>query len=115
MISFACKEIELKDLIKCSFDLNKTDYVVFDFMMKEEKEFSINEVAEILKFERSSVQKAIQTLVSRDLIFRRQINLEQGGYKFVYSINDKENIKKRIEQIINGWHKKVKEAISSWG
>ncbi|MBU1201998.1 MAG: hypothetical protein KJ583_04915 [Nanoarchaeota archaeon] len=115
MISFACKKIELKDLIKCSFDLNKTDYVVFNFLMKKNKEFSVEKIAKALVFERSSVQKAIQKLVFRNLVLRRQVNLEQGGYKFFYSINDREEIKRRIQEIIDGWHRKVKEAIKDWG
>lgn len=114
MISFACKEIEIKDLIKCSFDLSKTDYVIFEFLIRSEGDFSVRQLAEKLDFERSSVQKSIKDLTKRNLVIRRQLNLDQGGYKFYYSINNKDDIKKRIENIIDGWHKKVKDAISSW-
>ncbi len=115
MISFACREIELKDLIKCSFDMTKTDYTVFEFLMRNDKSFSISNIASKLRLERSSVQKAIQNLVLRELIERRQLNLDQGGYKFYYSVRNKDEIKARIDEIIDGWHKKVKEAIKKWG
>ncbi|MFC2136104.1 helix-turn-helix domain-containing protein [Bacteroidota bacterium] len=114
MISFACKDIDIKDLIKCSFDLNKTDYTLFIFLMQNEKQYSIEELSNKLKLERSSVQKAIKNLVFRKLVERKQINLDKGGYQFYYNINKKEEIKTRIEEIIDGWHRKVKEEISKW-
>ncbi|MFH1590192.1 MAG: helix-turn-helix domain-containing protein [archaeon] len=114
MISFACKDIELSELIRCSFNLNKTDYTVFDFFIKNNKEFSVSEVSKKLKLERSSVQKAIKNLVERNLVQRWQINLMKGGYSFLYSIKDKEKVKEDIITIIDSWHKKVKEAINNW-
>lgn len=114
MISFACKDIELSELIRCSFDLNKTDYTVLDFLIKNEKEFSVNEISKALKLERSSVQKAIKNLVEKNLVQRWQVNLTKGGYSFIYSIKNKEQIKEDIITIIDGWHKKVKEEIKKF-
>ena len=114
MISFACKEISLQEIITCSFELNKTDYKVFDFLMRNEGAFLINYIADKLELERSGVQKAIQRLVDKSLVERKQINLQKGGYKFYYSIKDKEEIKRRVEEIIDGWHHKVKEEIKKW-
>jgi len=115
MISFACKDILLEDLIKCSFDLTKTDYSVFMFLIENPGEFPVGDLGKIMKLERSTVQKAIKTLVARNLVARRQVNLGGGGYQFYYSVKDKEKIKKRINIIIDGWHSKVKDAIKKWG
>jgi|FLOH01.1.fsa_nt_gi predicted transcriptional regulator len=111
MISFACKSIEIKDLIKCSFDLNKTDYTLFEFLITHKGEFAVGDINNILKLERSTIQKAIKTLLARDLVIRRQVNFGQGGYQFYYSIKDKEAVKERIIAIIDGWQKKAKDAI----
>lgn len=115
MISFACKQITLPELIKCSFDLNKTDYSVFEFLMSHDKEYFINDLAKELNMERSSVQKAIKNLAERDLVLRKQVNLDGGGYKFFYIINNKQLIKHRMEEIVDTWHYKVKEAIKKLG
>lgn len=114
MISFACKDIELMEIVRCSFDLNKTDYTVFNFLMGINNELAISEIASKLKLERSGVQKSIKTLLNQDLVMRRQLNLDHGGYKFRYSIKDKELVKKRMMVIIDGWHSKVKDAIKHW-
>ena len=60
MISFACKDIHIKDLIKCSFNLNKTDYTLFTFFMKKDSKFTIDLLSKSLDLERSSVQKSIK-------------------------------------------------------
>ncbi|MBU1854349.1 MAG: MarR family transcriptional regulator [Nanoarchaeota archaeon] len=114
MISFACKEIQLKDIIKCSFDLKKTDYIIFNFLMNSDSELSITDIAKKLKLERSGVQKAIQNLVVRELVLRRQVNLDNGGYQFFYSIKNKDEIKSRVEKIIDSWQRKAKEAVKDW-
>ncbi|MFH1770210.1 MAG: MarR family transcriptional regulator [archaeon] len=114
MISFACKDIKLSELIRCSFNLNKTDYTVFDFLIKNDKEFSVGDIAKKLKLERSSVQKAIKNLVARNLVQRWQINLLKGGYSFLYSIKDKKHIKDDIIAIIDSWQYKVKEEVGKW-
>ena len=115
MINFACKDIELSELIRCSFNLNKTDFTVFDFFIKNKDEHSVSEVSKILKLERSSVQKAIKNLVERNLVQRWQVNLEKGGYSFLYSIKNKKHIKDDIIAIIDSWQYKVKEEIDKWG
>ena len=33
MISFACKDIDKEELIRCSFELNKTEYKLLMFLM----------------------------------------------------------------------------------
>lgn len=37
MVTFACKRIRKEELIKCSFDLNKTEYNVLMFLLGGEK------------------------------------------------------------------------------
>lgn len=115
MISFACMKIEWDDLIRCSFELNKTACKVLMFMVRDGKEHSISKIAKMLRLERSSVQKAIKTLVERKLILRRQMNLDKGGYKFFYIVKDIEKIKEEMVIIIDNWQQNVKEKIKTWG
>lgn len=114
MISFACKDIELKDLIMCSFDLNKTDYKLFRFMLQKKEFLTTNEIAQGMNLDRSSVQKSIKRLVEKTLVLRNQENLARGGYIFVYKIKDKDLIKKQILDMIHSWIGKVKNEIDKW-
>jgi predicted transcriptional regulator len=114
MISFACKNIELKDLVMCSFDLNKTDYKLFNFLIKQKKYLSINDISEKVNLDRTSVQKSIKRLFEKNIVLRLQKNINSGGYLFVYKIKDKKIIKEIILDITSSWSKKVKNEIEAW-
>jgi len=114
MISFACMKIELKNLIKCSFELNKTDYDVFIFLMSKNKTMTANEIAIQMVLDRTTVQKSIRRLAEKELVLRQQKNLTKGGYIFIYSIKDKKIIKERMSEIVKKWHDNVQKEIVKW-
>lgn len=114
MISFACMKIELKNLIKCSFELNKTDYDIFIFLISKEKSITANEIARQMHLDRTTVQKSIKRLTEKELVLRIQKNLKKGGYIFVYFIKDKKIIKERMSEIVKKWHDNVQKEISKW-
>ncbi|MFP4116693.1 MAG: helix-turn-helix domain-containing protein [Candidatus Aenigmatarchaeota archaeon] len=112
MIDFACKTIEVQELIRCSFQLSKTDYKVLRRLMEEEKR--AKELAGDLDLERSTVQKSLTKLMERDLVSRRQYNISTGGYRYAYIAKDKEEIKKEVRSLIDDWSSSAKEAIEDW-
>lgn len=115
MISFACRAIQFKDLLKCSFDLNKTDYAVYMFMLSEKKErMTVNEIAEKVGKERTVIQKAMKRLFERNLIKRFQENLESGGYRFYYSPVEKKEVKARLMESVKNWVANVESAVAHW-
>lgn len=107
MISFACQDIEFKDLLRCSFDLNKTEYHVFMFLLKKEKSYTAAKLAKTLNIDRTTVQKAIKKLAEKNLVFRQQQNLEKGGYTYHYKIKNKEDTKIRMQKIVEKWYEEV--------
>ena len=114
MISFACQDIEFSDLLRCSFELNKTEYNVMMFLLRLDKEFTATNLAKSMHLDRTTVQKAVKKLAEKDLVFRQQRNLDKGGYMFFYSIKNKEIIKDRMQDIVEKWHDQVKKEISKW-
>ena len=107
-------KIELKNLIKCSFELNKTDYNIFVFLMSKEEDMTTNKIARYLGLDRTTVQKSIRRLTEKELVLRTQKNLKKGGYIFIYSIKDKKVIKERMSEIVKKWHDNVQKEISRW-
>jgi len=114
MISFACRSINLKDIISCSFSLNKTEYKLLMFLLEQDGPLSIQDIGTRMNLERSTVQKAIKGLLSRELAVRRQLNLQEGGYRYIYASADKRALKSRITEIVEGWHTNVLEAVDAW-
>ncbi len=110
-ITFACKKIMIEDLIRCAFQLNKTEYKVLLFLLKEKKETGIKKIAKSLNLKRCSIQKAVKNLLKKELIKRTQKNLSSGGYLFFYSSINKKSLKERLKNLLYGWYKGAEKAI----
>ena len=114
-MDFACKKIELKELIRCSFSLTKSEFFIIDFLIRNEKEeFSSQELSSKLKLDLSTIQRALKKMHSKELLRRGQKNLSPGGYIYFYQVKDKNEIKKKLSKIIDGWSENVRKKIKSW-
>jgi len=111
MLYFACKKIDFSDLVRCSFRISKTEYKILKKLMSRKTPMSVSELSEQFEKERTTIQKAVQNLHSKKIIDRRQMNLNNGGYIYYYLIKDKDQIKKKIKEIVSIWYKSVISAI----
>ncbi|MBU0957829.1 MAG: MarR family transcriptional regulator [Nanoarchaeota archaeon] len=111
-INFACKTIKIEELIKCSFDLTKTEYNVLIVLLKTKK-VPLNNIASKLKLERTSIQKAITKLMDKNLVTREKIILDKGGYTYLYNSRNKNQIKTEIIKLVESWSKSAKKQIRS--
>ncbi len=114
MITFACKTVDIKDVIRCSFNLSKTEYSLLTHFVKVDEKKTVAQLSDELNLERSTVQKAIQKLQDKDLIKRHQINIAGGGYRFIYAVEDKEALRTRLEIIVAQWYKNVQISLKDW-
>ena len=110
-IDFACKTISVEELLVCSFNLNKTDLKILKFFLKYNKSVTVKELSSFLKLERSGVQKSIIHLVDKNLVERRQVNNERGGFFYRYSLKDKNELKKDILFLLENWCSKAKRTV----
>ncbi len=111
MISFACKKIELEELIRCSFNLNKREFAILMYLLKKNKKYTVMGLAKELSLERSTIQKAVKKLVEKGLAMRFQQNLDRGGYNFLYKAKNKGEIKERMKETVRQWYSAVENAI----
>ena len=112
MITFSCKKITEEELIRCSFNLNKTEYNVLIFLLRNDKMHTVFQISKAMKLERTTIQKAIKNLVEKGLTKRSQKNLSRGGYIFSYKPNNKEEIKSKMKGLTYKWYKHVEETIN---
>ena len=111
MIDFACKRFDLNEVIRCSLSLTKTEFKILKWLMERKRDQSSYKISKSLRIGLSTSQKAIKNIYQKGLITRRQKNLEKGGYIFVYSVKDKDFLKKRVLEIIHNWVDKVEKEI----
>ena len=105
MITFACKSINKEDLIRCSLNLNKTEYKILDFLFRNGQRMTTIGISGRMGLERTTVQKGMKNLMRKRIVTRKKENLKEGGYVFFYELNDKKNIKDEIKNTISDWYK----------
>ncbi|HIG95220.1 MAG: hypothetical protein QT05_C0006G0026 [archaeon GW2011_AR13] len=115
MIDFACKRFDLNEVIKCGLNLTKSDYKILQYLVFESKDvISSEEISKKLKIDVSTAQRSLKKLRDQGLVHRSQINLSPGGYVYVYSAKNRNELKKMILEIVNNWSKKVEDELNSW-
>ncbi len=112
MITFSCKNITEEELTRCSFNLNKTEYNVLLFLLKNYKLHTILHISKSMKLERTTIQKAVKGLVEKELVDKIQKNLPKGGYILLYRVKYKEEIKSKIKKLAHKWYKDFQETIN---
>jgi len=113
-LNFVCRMVSIEEILKCSFGLTQSEIKVLKFLSNTEEKFKIQKIQKSLKKDRSTIQRAVKSLSEKDLINRHQINLDKGGYYFVYSSIPKESIKERIYKNFDGFKNSVGSAIERW-
>jgi predicted transcriptional regulator len=112
MINFACKRFDLKEVIRCSFNTTKKELEIMLYLIENfNKEFTAKEISEYFKIGLSTSQKAIKNLNKKELVQRRQKNIDKGGYVFVYYIKEKSFLKQKILETMNRLTKEIENEI----
>jgi len=112
-MDFGCKRIDPRDLIKCTFGLNKTELELFLFLSKSNRCETVQAISKHLALDRTTVQKSLKRLLNSGLIERRQNNLDNGGYVFFYCVKKKPEIRQKMLLILDEWHKSASDEVST--
>jgi predicted transcriptional regulator len=114
MIDFACKHIKLDELVRCGLGITKAEYTILKTLMQQKnKAFSTEEIAKKLKLDISTVQRAVKKLHEKNILIRKQQNLSNGGYIFVYQAKSNGEIRKIIMGLVHSWTGKVEKELAS--
>lgn len=102
-------------LFKCILGLNKTESKVFGYILKNNN-VSTFEIASKLNMERSSIQRALQSLTKLLLINRKSTSMKEyrnvktesdfkkQGYLYVYNAKNMESIKVQFKNLLDKWY-----------
>ncbi|MFA5797917.1 MAG: MarR family transcriptional regulator [Candidatus Woesearchaeota archaeon] len=113
-MEFACRQLRIEEVIRCSLDLRKSEYTLIECMVKEKHAITIQDISKKLKLDRTTVQKMMKRFYAKSLVERYQENLDGGGYIFTYKLKNKELLKQRIKEIIKSWYESVNTSVDKW-
>ena len=111
-------------LFKCILGLNKTESQVFGYLLRN-NDVSTSKIANTLKMDRSSIQRAIQNLSELKLIYRKSISMKEysniknktkikkKGYLYVYNAKEIEIIKIQLKELLNKWYRSMLKYIEN--
>lgn len=108
-----CGKLDIEDVIACSLSLKKSEYKVFELLLRSKDNISIQQISTQLSLDRTTIQKILKTLSDKKLIVRFQENLESGGYVYNYNIKDKQSVKKHIKDSLRTWYETSIKKIDS--
>jgi predicted transcriptional regulator len=114
VLNFICRTIYLEDILRCSFNLNKTELKILKHLLERKEELTIEEIQKKIKKDRTTIQRSVKKLHQKELIHRRQLNLKNGGYVFIYSPKPKKELKEQVFQIFEGFKNSVAKEIQQW-
>ncbi|MGV8150981.1 MAG: helix-turn-helix domain-containing protein [Candidatus Woesearchaeota archaeon] len=103
-MDITCGKLDIEDVIACSLSLKKSEYKIFELLLRTKTDISIQQISEKLELDRTTIQKILKTLSEKGLIHRLQQNLENGGYIYNYTIKDKLRVKKHIKESLKNWY-----------
>jgi predicted transcriptional regulator len=112
MLKFACRTIEMGDIVRCSFGLTGSEYQVLLRLLSGAG--TVQDISRRLKMERTGVQKALKGLVAKGLAHREKRNLPSGGFSFVYRPSDRKKIRADMKSSVKRWSAGVCRAIDGW-
>ena len=102
-------------LFKCILGLNRTESKVLGYILNN-KDVRTSEIADVLKMDRSSIQRAIQNLSELELIDRKSMsmkdythvkglkNAKKQGYLYVYNAKNMDSIKIQFKKLLEKWY-----------
>ncbi len=99
-------------ILACLLDLSPVDVQVFEYLdSKQDRSGDVQEVAEALGRDRSTVQRALQKLVSVEVAQRIKVPGRTRGYKYVYKLLPIGIIREKLIDIVQKWNTSLLKAI----
>ncbi len=101
------------DLLCCAFGLRTSEIDAYFTLISGPK--TVEEIAAIIKRDRSTVQRVLKKLLDSGLAIRERRFLSRGGYYFVYRAVSEEVVKSQILSMLEQWYHRIRRIISeSW-
>lgn len=96
-----------EDIIFDIFDLNSLQQTIFEEL--DDSRMTVQELASRVDRNRSTVQRALQEMLDKDLIMREG-KTDKTVY-YVYTTLPMDQIKEVTQDVLDEWHDKVKQKL----
>lgn len=102
-----------RDIVKCMYKLSDFELVIYKKLAKQGP-LKADDLAPVLKKDRSTVYRALQKLVSSGLAFRETKSIGRGGYYYIYTAVPPTQLKEKLHKCADDWVENMKSAIDEF-
>ena len=106
-------EATCRDIVKCMYKLSDFELAIYKKLVKQGP-LRADDLAPILKRDRSTVYRALQKLVAAGLAFRDTKTIARGGYYHVYVAVEPSQLKTKLYKCADDWFENMKGAIDDF-
>ncbi len=105
------------DILRCLYGLNDLEIEVFSYLLQESGNVSVKTIADAVRKNRSTVQRALSHLQEIELVARKQDTPEslketqKGGYCYKYALTDPKVIELNLKTRLNQWTERANDLI----
>ncbi|WP_435079169.1 helix-turn-helix domain-containing protein [Halococcus sp. AFM35] len=114
MAEYLRADMECEGLLECIHGLRDLDRECFGVVIESEGPLTIDEIAEEVDRERSTVYRAVQRLLQTGFVQKEQVNYDQGGYYHVFRPTDPEVVADEMQRMLNDWYAKMGQLIGEF-
>lgn len=104
MAEYLRSDMECEGLLECLHGLKDLDRDCFEALHDAAAPLTVDDLAETVDRERSTVYRSVQRLLQAGLVAKEQVNYEQGGYYHVYRPVDAGEIADDMQRLLNDWY-----------
>lgn len=102
-----------RDIVKCIYGLSDFEIVIYRKLVKQGP-LKADDLAPVMKKDRSTIYRALQKLVAAGLAFRETRTIDRGGYFHVYTAVAPVQLKERLHKCADDWFDNMRAAIDDF-
>ena len=110
--SFDSKDVTCFDIIKAAYALSENELEIM-MCIKNIQPADIKAITEIIPKDRATISRSIQRLIGIGIVRKTKINLERGGFKYLYSSLSVDELKTKLRELIKRISENMEYAISN--
>jgi len=101
----AAGKLEAADIIKCALGIRELEVKTYFTIL--ERPMQVQEIADKLRRNRSTIQRSLTNLMSKGLATRRTRSIPRGGYYYEYEAAPSSEVKKMVRAALDQWYEKM--------
>ena len=102
-----------RDIVKCLYGLSDFEIAIYRKLVAKGP-LRADDLAPVMKKDRSTVYRALQRLVGAGLAFREMKNIDRGGYYHLYTAVSPSRLRQKLKRCADDWFSNMKSAIDDF-